>query len=1681
MQDPQHAKVGAPDATGFLRHSLTGVRSAALSVASKLNAIAVYASPVSSSSSSSSSSSPVDPAVAKLRSDIRLITFLSAVLIASELSRVVAFLRRPVAAAAGGHAVPWWSLVSVWVSALADGASGSLAALTGPAKTMTTSTSISAECMSDDCHSDTNGDGGGSAASGASRRPGDPEEEDGSGVAGEEGEEEAGVADDEEEEEEEEKETEEGGGGDKDIRNKTPLQMIHYWKQVEKAVLTGANRQPFAIPLPEATTADIDPHARQRRKELLPAAAAAAATFSYRGGCHTGSSPTTTTTGGNDGSPRFRTGCAPSSSPAADGSGGRCTTPPGSATSGTDGVQSKSFAGRPQLTVLVLPVEGCFIYEQRPDVLSFAWRDADNEAGRRIKADEEMGERMLSRRRHNNTSAITATDGAHGGGGGSGPLRAPTSVGGLERLDSPPPKGGRSPLPSQTHTPGRSDWEALLLIWGMSVDYRITIREVRQLLVSASPPALLSSPALTQSGGGPTPADFSSANLSLLWFLANLRLIYESIVVHGDIHRSADDMEELDKYLSVIYKKCIARWPGPGGPEMAAAWALASREHGVPLVCNVRGTWQVLSVAYEEIKSIRFKQSLSGVWQLARYIYASSKTKYVSALLIAALTALNSRITSAGRLLREEINTAVTKKATEVGGGEQLMYSSTIVPADSSSSTATTSTTHNSHHHMGLALLCGYELGRLVLNYILVRTTSEFIALAAGLRKDAVRAELYEALAHIPLDYFDVRTFDEIESIIYSVDDLEGIDVQINQYVFTAVNSLWMVREALADTHSSRVLLVAATTATLPHVLAFAAKRVKAWYDDLLRAGAQPWLLKPAAGRTDAEEEAFNTDGVLLRGTEIIGAVHQLRPYGADTRLTHWWNQCTQYQPSHPSEVTLRDDLGHPHWLLQQQQQQGATAATGRTTGIPLADRAVSDLKESGHFLLDAVRSLMVMPYGKLVPAIGKGALDMADWVLPIALNVLGARWCGLVATETFRLLDCATALESGVDVASQGVEMAQMILENGYKASMLERVLDATLWETTSIEESRYLRNYVNARGGEKGEVAAGNDDGGRQKQQGGEDGITAAAAGFMSSSRSSGEGTNPTAAVASPLPGSPPPQRVVPIPVPSTTTTTMARPVASHQSQHQQRRLLSDIDILRAPLYRHYIIHTIHFHEMQFRYPSSHNINAFQPRPFTATLRLLDDNPNANTNPIGGGGRHPGSGGSDSPSSMSYFSSTYASLAPTRTGSPLMSRPPVPHQGGHHHQRHRPYVGRLVCLTGHSGSGKSTALQLLLALYTGYSSDSPEACIELELTRRHGHKRPPPPPPGSGAVSGFSSPFRGGGLDDGAAAADGVATLLSSSPSSCYYGPGESSRLRSVASMTAMASAASGGGGGNSADTGTGELMRTDHHLSSHHGCCTSGGGGGEPHGHQQNQQMNRPPALVSDALSPPPQQPHQHQQQQQQHQHPLRMLPPCLTIDVRYLPVDVLRTRYFSYVPQAQTIFNGVTIAQNISLASFVSIATDGILQKVEHCARLAQCSGFIKKLPSGLLTRICDASSGWCSPTGADGRAVVRLTPGQLQCVSIARALYHGGQVLLMDEPTAGLEAGTAAAMRGVWASLLSEGVIKGIVCATQDAELLAMADQIVELPSQDGGGGHDDTGDGGDPVVSSPEGDEAKEE
>jgi ATP-binding cassette subfamily B protein len=146
----------------------------------------------------------------------------------------------------------------------------------------------------------------------------------------------------------------------------------------------------------------------------------------------------------------------------------------------------------------------------------------------------------------------------------------------------------------------------------------------------------------------------------------------------------------------------------------------------------------------------------------------------------------------------------------------------------------------------------------------------------------------------------------------------------------------------------------------------------------------------------------------------------------------------------------------------------------------------------------------------------------------------------------------------------------------------------------------------------------------------------------------------------------------------------------------------------------------------------------------------------------------------------------------------------------------------------------------------------------------------------------------------------------------------------------------------------------------------------------------------------------------------------------VSVDQLPLTHLR-RNITLLPQDTLVLHD-TIEENIGCGRDATTHRD-----VVDAARAADADEFIRALPDGYSTVI--------SPGTA------RLSGGQLQRVAIARAMLRDAPVLLLDEPTTGLDAMAAQRILGPLRRL-AEG--RTTIVITHDLALAADADRILVL-------------------------------
>jgi ATP-binding cassette subfamily B protein len=148
----------------------------------------------------------------------------------------------------------------------------------------------------------------------------------------------------------------------------------------------------------------------------------------------------------------------------------------------------------------------------------------------------------------------------------------------------------------------------------------------------------------------------------------------------------------------------------------------------------------------------------------------------------------------------------------------------------------------------------------------------------------------------------------------------------------------------------------------------------------------------------------------------------------------------------------------------------------------------------------------------------------------------------------------------------------------------------------------------------------------------------------------------------------------------------------------------------------------------------------------------------------------------------------------------------------------------------------------------------------------------------------------------------------------------------------------------------------------------------------------------------------------------------------MDVRGFTLSSLR-RQVSIVLQETLLLTG-TVAENIAYG-----IDDADQARIEAAARLAHAHDFIQEMPQGYDTVLGERGS--------------TISGGQRQRIAIARAFIRQAPVLVLDEPTTGLDPQSAAQVIEALRTLI-EG--RTTIIISHDLELVRCADRILVLDS-----------------------------
>ncbi len=143
----------------------------------------------------------------------------------------------------------------------------------------------------------------------------------------------------------------------------------------------------------------------------------------------------------------------------------------------------------------------------------------------------------------------------------------------------------------------------------------------------------------------------------------------------------------------------------------------------------------------------------------------------------------------------------------------------------------------------------------------------------------------------------------------------------------------------------------------------------------------------------------------------------------------------------------------------------------------------------------------------------------------------------------------------------------------------------------------------------------------------------------------------------------------------------------------------------------------------------------------------------------------------------------------------------------------------------------------------------------------------------------------------------------------------------------------------------------------------------------------------------------------------------------VDLRDMATDDIRA-HVSIALQKNVLFND-TVANNIAFGSTITDQSE-----IESAAKIACADGFIKEMGKGYQTEL--------------GERGGKLSAGQRQRLSIARAVVRDTPILILDEPTASLDARTE---QEVMKNLAEWGRDRVIFLITHRLSTIRQADQI----------------------------------
>lgn len=147
-------------------------------------------------------------------------------------------------------------------------------------------------------------------------------------------------------------------------------------------------------------------------------------------------------------------------------------------------------------------------------------------------------------------------------------------------------------------------------------------------------------------------------------------------------------------------------------------------------------------------------------------------------------------------------------------------------------------------------------------------------------------------------------------------------------------------------------------------------------------------------------------------------------------------------------------------------------------------------------------------------------------------------------------------------------------------------------------------------------------------------------------------------------------------------------------------------------------------------------------------------------------------------------------------------------------------------------------------------------------------------------------------------------------------------------------------------------------------------------------------------------------------------------------RQIPLTAATRQLMAYVPQGASLFSG-TIASNMR-----NVKEDASDEEIIEALKLAEAWSFVEKLDDGIYSEIKERNAGF--------------SEGQIQRISIARALLKKSPILLLDEATSALDIKTADK---VLSNIVKDTYPRTCILTTHKPEVMKLCNRVYVIDEQ----------------------------